>query len=262
MPELPDVEMQRRYLAENSLNKRIKDVQVHDSYVIKGVSDQEFVSKLKDVKFIDTDRRGKFLEVYTDSGYDLAIHFGMTGHLKYTLKTSTLEDYTRVVFTFTDDHDLRYVAMRKLGGLFLVPEGEFTRIDTIKNMGPEPLNPKFNFSTFEKMTRGRSAKVKALLMDQAFIAGIGNLFADEILFQAEIRPDRRFSEFDEEELKKLFDEIKRVLHKAIQNKARIQDFEDFAPHRREGEDCPRCGYKIHATKISGRTSYYCEKCQK
>ena len=256
--------MQHRYLAETSLHKRIKKVEIIDNYVIKGVSSHEFKYRLEGAKFKQVDRRGKFLEVYTDSRYDLAFHFGMTGHLKYVPTHSAYEKYARVIFTFVSNHDLRYLAMRKLGGLYLVPRGEFIQIDTIRKMGPEPLSPEFDLSTFKRIIQGRSAMLKALLLDQSFIAGIGNVYGDEILFQAGIRPDRKISELSEEELTKLFKETKSVLRKAIQHKARLQRLRDsfLALHRRKGENCPRCGSRIQKMKVSGRTSYYCERCQR
>lgn len=256
--------MQRRYLAETSLHKRIKKVEIIDNYVIKGVSSHEFKYRLEGAKFEQVDRRGKFLEVSTDSRYDLAFHFGMTGHLKYVPTHSAYEKYARVIFTFVSNHDLRYLAMRKLGGLYLVPRGEFTQIDTIRKMGPEPLSPEFDLSTFKRIIQGRSAMLKALLLDQSFIAGIGNVYGDEILFQAGIRPDRKISELSEEELTKLFKETKSVLRKANQHKARLQRLRDsfLALHRRKGENCPRCGSRIQKMKVSGRTSYYCERRQR
>jgi len=256
--------MQHRYLAETSLHKRIKKVEIIDNYVIKGVSSHEFKYRLEGAKFKQVDRRGKFLEVYTDSRYDLAFHFGMTGHLKYVPTHSAYEKYARVIFTFVSNHDLRYLAMRKLGGLYLVPRGEFIQIDTIRKMGPEPLSPEFDLSTFKRIIQGRSAMLKALLLDQSFIAGIGNVYGDEILFQAGIRPDRKISSLSEEELTKLFKETKSVLRKAIQHKARLQRLRDsfLALHRRKGENCPRCGSRIQKMKVSGRTSYYCERCQR
>jgi formamidopyrimidine-DNA glycosylase len=171
---------------------------------------------------------------------------------------------TRVIFTFVGKHELRYLAMRKLGGLYLVPRGEFNQIDTIRKMGPEPLSPEFDFSTFKRIIEGKSAMVKALLLDQRFVAGIGNVYGDEILFQSRIRPNRKISELSRAELKNLFRETKRVLRKAIQRKAKLQGLEDsfLALHRGEGENCPRCGSRIQKVKISNRSSYYCERCQK
>ncbi len=264
MPELPDVEIQCRYLAKTSLNKRIRSVKVLDDFVIKGVSKHEFESLLEGAKFEEVDRRGKFLEVFTDSGYDLAFHFGMTGHLKYVPTNSHYDKYARVIFAFVNNYDLRYLAMRKLGGLYLVPRGEFTQIDTIRKMGPEPLSPEFDFSTFKRIIEGKSAMVKALLLDQSFVAGIGNVYGDEILFQSRIRPKRKISELSRDELKNLFRETRKVLRKAIQSKAKLQGLEDsfLVFHRGEGENCPRCGSQIQKVKTYGRSSYYCEKCQR
>lgn len=264
MPELPDVEMMRRYLAETSLHQRVHDVRILDDYVIKDVSSNEFRDRLRGIKFERVGRRGKFLEVYTDSKYDLAIHFGMTGYLRYIPSYASYQKYTRVVFTFFQNYDLRYVAKRKLGGLYLVPDGKFNSVRTIENMGPEPLDPKFNFQSLKNIAEGRSATLKALLLNQSFIAGIGNVYADEILFQTGVRPDRKISDLTETELLKLFRQIKRVLQTAIQHQTSFKGLEEdfLIPHRRIGEICPKCKSEIKNMKISNRTSYYCERCQR
>lgn len=264
MPELPEVEVQRRYVADTSLHKKVERVNILDTDVIRGVSSHEFKSGLEGATFEDVKRRGKFLEVSTDSRHDLVVHFGMTGHLEYVPTASAYEKYARVTFTFAGEYDLRYLAVRKLGGLYLVPHGNFSQIPTIRTMGPEPLSPLFGHPTFLQMIEGRSAMVKALLLDQSFIAGIGNVYGDEILFQAGIRPDRRASELDAPEVARLFKELTRVIKKAIHRKARLQGLEAsfLALHRSAGERCPRCESRIDRVKVSGRTSYYCPRCQR
>ncbi len=263
MPELPDVEMMRRYLAHTSLHQRVENVRVLDDYVIKEMGREEFRSRLEGVTFDRVERRGKFLEVFTDSVYDLAIHFGMTGYLKYVTSSEQYTKYVRVVFRFRD-RDLRYVAKRKLGGLYLVKNGRFSSISTIREMGPEPLDSDFSFDKFRSLTEGRFAMTKALLLDQSFIAGVGNVYADEILFQAGIRPGRRISDLDEEELQSLYKGIRRVLRTAIKHQVDLQDLKDIflTPHRESDGQCPRCAALLKTTKISSRTSYWCERCQK
>ncbi len=145
----------------------------------------------------------------------------------------------------------------------MVKNGDFDSIDTIKNMGPEPLDSEFNFDRFKSITKNRSAMTKALLLDQSFIAGIGNVYADEILFQAGIRPSRRVSDLNERQLHTLLQEIKDVLETAIKHGTEFQGLEQefLIPHRGPEGKCPKCGSPLRTTKISSRTSYWCEHCQ-
>ncbi|MFW6117429.1 MAG: Fpg/Nei family DNA glycosylase, partial [Thermoproteota archaeon] len=263
MPELPDVEMMRRYLVDTSLNKKIETVDVLDNYVIKKVQVDTFESRLKGTRFQEVERRGKFLEVFTDSRYDLAIHFGMTGYLKYVNSQEKRSKYVRTIFGFKE-HDLRYVSKRKLGGLYLVEDSNFDSISTIQKMGPEPLDDEFTFEDFKSITEGRSAMTKSLLLDQSFIAGIGNVYGDEILFQAGIRPDKKISDLNQQKLHTLFEEIKHVLKTVIQHEIELQNLKQtfLTPHRHSGGKCPKCGSSLKKMKISSRTSYWCDNCQK
>lgn len=262
MPELPDVEIMGRYLADTSLHKRIERVEVLDDYVIKRVSKELFKSSLTGVTFKEVDRRGKFLEVSTDSKYDLAIHFGMTGYLRYVTREKDYSKYVRIIFGF-QEHDLRYISKRKLGGLYIVKDGNFDSISTIREMGPEPLDDTFTFDKFKSIVDGRSAMIKALLLDQSFIAGIGNVYADEILFQAGIRPDRKISDVDQQQLHTLFQEMKQVLQTAIQHETDFKGLQQtfLTPHRDPEGRCPKCRAPLKTVKISSRTSYWCENCQ-
>ena len=263
MPELPDVEMMRRYLAETSLDKKIETVEVLDKYVIKKASVDRFKSGLEGVRFTEVDRRGKFLEVLTDSHYDLVIHFGMTGYLRYVRVEEDYSKYLRTIFRF-QGHDLRYISKRKLGGLYLIEEGHFDSISTIKKMGPEPLDEGFTIEDFTHLTEGRSAMVKSLLLNQSFIAGIGNVYGDEILYQAGIRPDKKISDLNKRQLRTLFEEIKHVLQTVIQHEIDFEGLKQtfLTPHREPGGKCPRCGSTLKTKKISSRTSYWCGNCQK
>ncbi|MFW6110552.1 MAG: Fpg/Nei family DNA glycosylase [Thermoproteota archaeon] len=263
MPELPDVEIMRRYLAETSLDKKIETVDVLDKYVIKKSSVNRFKSGLEGARFTEVDRRGKFLEVLTDSHYDLVIHFGMTGYLRYMRVDEDYSKYVRTVFRF-QGHDLRYISKRKLGGLYLIEDGQFDSINTINKMGPEPLDEGFTFEDFKKLTEEKSAMIKSLLLDQSFIAGIGNVYGDEILFQAGIRPDRKISELNQRQLHTLFEEIKHVLQTVIKHEIDFEVLEKtfLTPHRDPEGKCPKCKTPLKTMKISSRTSYWCDNCQK
>jgi formamidopyrimidine-DNA glycosylase len=264
MPELPEVEMQCQLLSVTSLHKTIEHVTIFDDFVVKGVSQEMFQHHLRGAQIIGIARRGKFIEITTNTTYDLAIHLGMTGHITYSPSHTPIQRYARVVLTLTNNYDLRYHSKRKLGGLYLVTQGEFTQIPTIKSMGPEPLSPKFDFSTFLLRVQGKTAKVKTLLLNQKFIAGIGNIYGDEILYQAMIHPDRKITDLTIEELRRLHNKIIDVLSSAIHRRADFPTINEktLIPNRNEKATCPRCGCPIHKLRIASRTSYYCKKCQR
>ncbi|UCH37688.1 MAG: DNA-formamidopyrimidine glycosylase [Candidatus Bathyarchaeota archaeon] len=264
MPELPEVEMQCRLLNATSLRKTIIRVIIYDDFVIKGISQVMFQRRLQGALITEIARRGKFIIISTNTAYDLVIHLGMTGQITYQSSSSPLEKYVRIIFMLTGNHDLRYHSKRKLGKLFLIPHDEYTQIPTIKTMGLEPLNSTFDLPTFLSMVQDKTSKVKSLLLNQQFIAGIGNIYGDEILFQAGIRPDRNMSDLTIGELKRFYEKIIEVLLSAIHRGAELPTSTEISliPNRYGGAGCPRCGFQIFKMKIASRTSYYCRKCQK
>ncbi|MFB0559705.1 MAG: DNA-formamidopyrimidine glycosylase [Candidatus Lokiarchaeia archaeon] len=258
MPELPEVEFFRSYI-EQCLFQEIKDFEVRDK--------RFFVSKLKNFKkklignqFNSVDRRGKFLIVNLRLySFKLVFHFGMTGDLSYRKSGMPEEKYTRIVFIFHNGYELRVTDQRRFGKLYLV-EG-VNEIKTIRNMGPEPLkiNEKEFLVIFGKHPRRR---VKSFLMDQTIIAGIGNMYSDEILFQAGIRPDRRVMDLTSWEKIRLFNKTQEILRKVVKADADLNKFKNFLLlYRKRDANCPRCGGGVEILKMSNRNSYYCPRCQ-
>lgn len=194
-----------------------------------------------------------------DAGGWLLLHFGMTGRLKYFQDMAEDPPHDRLLVTFENGYHLALEDQRMPGKVDLIGDPE----DFVEEheLGPDLLD--LDFSSFRERLRGRKGAVKSVLMNQQLFAGVGNIYSDEILFQARIHPKTGVERLDEKSVKKLHDETQRVLRAAIQRGANPQELPDsfLLPHRREGERCPRDNSEIQKIKVSGRTAYYCPACQ-
>lgn len=260
MPELPDVAVFKRYFDATALDQQIDDVDVRDAQMLANVSGAKLSSRLTGHAFTGTSRHGKYLFAALDDDDVLVLHFGMTGHLRYYKDPKEEPEYTKLVCAFRNGYHLAYTNMRKLGELRLVQDvGAFIRA---KELGPDALDD-VDFDTFRERFSGRRGMIKTRLMDQKIIAGIGNVYSDEILFQARIHPETHTDELDDEALRTIFDKMKSVLKTAIDHNAEPAQFpKDFIiPHRHEDGECPDCGGPVERVKISGRSAYFCPRCQ-
>lgn len=260
MPELPDVEVIKSELETTAVNKKIASVNVLDEGIIDG-SGNSFQARLKDQTFKSVSRYGKYIFVKLDREETLLLHFGMTGKLNYYKDEEETAKYARVVFNFKNGYKLAYSNKRKLGKVSLIGKPE----DFVKEqgLGPDADAEDFKWEDFKKALEGRRGKIKSVLMNQNIMAGIGNVYSDEILFQAGILPFAKVDKLDEAELKKIYDTMKTVFKKAVKAESKGKFPKEFLkPIRNEGEDCPICGGKIQREKISGRSSYYCRNHQK
>jgi formamidopyrimidine-DNA glycosylase len=258
LPELPEVESFKSYI-ERCLFLEIKDFHVSDErFFVTSIKD--FRKKLIGSHFESVDRRGKFLVVnLRPDSPKLVFHFGMTGDLSYKKAGVPEEKYVRIVFIFLNGYELRVIDQRRFGKVYLVESVD--EVKTIRNMGLEPLemNEKDFLAVCDRHPR---RMVKSFLMDQSIIAGIGNMYSDEILFQAGVRPDRKMLSLAEGERVRIFRETKEILRKVIEAKADFNQFKDFLfLFREKGASCPKCGGTIETLKMSSRTSYYCPRCQ-
>ena len=261
MPELPDVERFRMYLDATSLHQEVSAVKVHDADVLREVPAQKFRSALGGGSFEATSRHGKFLFVHLESSPLLVLHFGMTGYLDYAADDRRLPQHTRVVFHFVGGHRLAYVCQRKLGRVTLAEKRE--GFIAQHHLGPDALDGHFTLEAFARRLAGRRSVAKSALMDQSILAGVGNIYADEILYQAGIAPNRRVSDMDKTDLRDLYRAMRRVLKTAIRNKAEISRLPRTYLLRRRDADgqCPRCGYELKTARIAGRGTYFCSRCQ-
>jgi formamidopyrimidine-DNA glycosylase len=252
MPELPEVEMFKRYFERHALGQKIARVRVLDARI----AGTRRLGTLAGREFRSARRHGKHL--FVDAGdIWLHMHFGMTGDLAYY--TDAPPRFARVIFDFDNGAHLAYEDMRLFGIVDLAPSPD----DFIRehDLGPDPLE--LNLRDFRRLLGGRRGRVKALLMSQNVIAGIGNLYADEALYRASIDPKRPIDCLSPAEGGALFRSIRGVLQEAIAFKSRGGDYPGryLVQHREEGDRCPRCGGTIRRTVVAGRTTYYCARHQ-
>jgi formamidopyrimidine-DNA glycosylase len=265
MPELPDVELYKRHLDEHALRQTIERVAVNDARILGDLPAETFVAKLRGNCFENSRRHGKHLLVRLQRAGWLTMHFGMTGGLVYFRDWADDPSYDRVRFDFEGGGHLAYVNRRMLGRVGLADDAE--KFIPAQDLGPDALDPAFDLEAFTRAIRGRRRDVKSVLMDQTLIAGIGNIYADEILFQTRLHPRTPVTSLDDRQRAELFAQIKAVLHTAIECGAGAEQFLDhlphdyLLPHRDKGGKCPRCGAAIATLKSGGRTSYYCPRCQ-
>jgi formamidopyrimidine-DNA glycosylase len=265
MPELPDVELFKQHLDETCLGRTIRNVTVNDARIVEGGSADRISSRLRNSRLTQSRRHGKHLLVGLEPQGWLTMHFGMNGSLRHFAEAEDEPAYDRVRFDFTDGHHLAYVNPRLLGRVGLATDPASFIAE--EELGPDALDPRFDLAAFERALGGRRRDLKSLLMDQALIAGIGNIYSDEILFQARVHPRAASNRLAVDARKHLFDCIKQVLQTAIDAGAGAERLVDrlpksfLIPHRKKGGRCPRCAGEIVAAKFSSRTAYYCPRCQ-
>jgi formamidopyrimidine-DNA glycosylase len=259
VPELPDLEVFKRYVDSTSLHQNIETIEVKDGRVLGGASAGELKRGLQGNKFESTRRHGKHLFVELDDGPWLLLHFGMTGGLKYYKDVAEEPTHARVLISFRNGYHLAFDDQRLFGKVDLIEDPD----DFIQDhkLGLDPLD--LDLPAFGKRLEGRRGGIKATLMNQQVFAGIGNIYSDEILFQVRLHPRTSVGLLDEDALHNLHAQTQRVLHAAIERGATSQGLPDsfLLAHRREGADCPRGNGKIQKTKAAGRTAYYCPACQ-
>jgi formamidopyrimidine-DNA glycosylase len=258
MPELPEVEMARRYLEATSLCQTIKAAKVLDARILNSVSAELLEQSLVGLQFHSAYRHGKrlFLELNLDLW--LTLHLGLTGRLVYLQSREDEPDHTRLLITFMGCSRLAFDDLRIFGevGITSSPQSFLEE----RKIGPDALQ--LDRDGFLRIMRDRKGMIKAMLLNQSLIAGLGNLYADEALFQAGICPQSR--RLSEAQLSVLFSSIQETLLASLSAQANLRKLPDsyLLPHRHPGETCPRDGALLRHEKIAGRTSYYCPKHQK
>jgi len=275
MPELPEVQTIVTGLNEILKGKTITNTYIYDDMVIGYPDKKQFIEKSKDKKIMSISRRGKYIIVNFDNNqYRLVIHLRMSGKLLYKERQEGREKHTHVVFEFNDNTDLRFNNVRKFGRLYFIEDDKFENAGNIDNLGLEPLSDKFSLRLLKEMLDKRKGMIKPLLMNQEFIAGIGNIYADEALFLAKIRPDRKANNLKEKEIKALYKQLRKILRKGIKmGGTSISDYvnalgetgkfqKELNVYQREGQKCKICGEEIQKKKISGRSTRFCPNCQK
>lgn len=272
MPELPEVETIARWLREGSpegpalLGRTFQAVEVLWPRTLAAPDPATFIVRLPGRRVTAIGRRGKFLRIWLDDGAVLLLHLRMSGDLRWQPPPATApHPHDRLVFHFADGWRLGFNDPRKFGRVWLVNDEQ----TVLGDLGPEPLDPAFSAEDFYARLRRSRTRLKALLLDQRFLAGLGNIYADEALFQAGLHPLRPAHTLTPPEAERLFHAIRQVLQAGIAHHGasidwvyRGGDFQNhFAVYRRAGQPCRRCGTPIQRLVIGQRGSHFCPHCQ-
>lgn len=258
MPELPDVEAYRRFFRRHAAGRKVRRVVVPDPPSVRNATPAALDRALRGRRLEDPDRHGKWLICWTD-GPALLLHFGMTGDLIWSGDEPERHRHDRVILEL-DRGEIRYRNMRKLGGVWLAHDRAEVQ-GVLGDLGPDALS--LSRRRFRELLSRRRGAVKALLMDQRFIAGVGNLVADEVLWQARLHPRRPVHDLDPDERERLYDKLRSVLREAVERYDYVPRKRGWLSHVRglPGAACPRCGAPLSRITAAGRTTYFCPACQ-
>ena len=266
MPELPEVETIKNELLPHVLGRTVKAVDIYWDRMVRTPSVPEFCSRVIGRKITGISRRGKYLFFHLGTGEMLVMHMKMTGSL---LVNPSDGKFTRAVLHLDKGIDLHFRDPRKFGRMWLDKDDS----DVAGKLGPEPLDDNFTADTLAELLRHRKAPVKPVLLDQSVIAGIGNMYADEALFEAKIHPVKSAGKLTPAEIKRLHSAIRRVLQKALRKKgASVRNYirpdgepgtahDEFNVAHGVGKNCPECGEAIKRIVVRGRGTYICPRCQ-
>lgn len=287
MPELPEVETVVRGLRRLILAKKVQSVSFDTPKSFPNAA-HDVEQFIVGAQIVGVARRAKMIFIELSSGYTLLIHLKMTGQLVYVDSqerfgaghpndslVGTLPDRsTRVSLRFTDMSTLYFNDQRKFGWMKLIPTTEVDELETMKKLGPEPLEDSFTAADFRaRFVRRAQTNIKAALLDQTVIAGVGNIYADESLWGAKVHPKRLVGSLTDQEWDVLYHELRSVMHLAIEKggstnanyvnaEGKRGSYMDFARvFRREGLPCPRCGTRLEKLRVAGRGTHICPVCQ-
>lgn len=270
MPELPEVETVARGLGAHLVGRTIKNVTIRWPRTIAFPSVEEFERLVAGRRVASVGRRGKYLVVGLDEGC-LLIHLKMSGRLGVVPAAQSLDNHTHTYFDLDDGRQLRFRDVRKFGRIYLVDDAGQVTTD----LGPEPLATDFDLEDFCRLLARRSGRLKSLLLNQQFLAGLGNIYADESLFAARLHPLRKADSLDPEEQARLFHAIRSVLSQAVAGRGSTLDDsgyvdaegqpgayqEQIAVYGRRGEPCLSCQTPIDRIVVGGRSTHFCPRCQ-
>ena len=273
MPELPEVETVRRDLHPLLLGRRVESVEVDPASAPLLLGDtgiEAFRAALVGRRFEGIGRRGKYLLLKLDDGNTLVAHLRMTGRLVWRHRADPPEPFQRAAIALDGQQDLRWSDLRKFGTWRIVADPA----EAVGKLGPEPVDDAFTLASFRTALAGRSAPIKSVLLDQRRVAGIGNIYADEALFEARIAPVTPAGDIGPLPSKRLHAAVRSVLERGIANRgASFKDYVDGSGEqgqqqmfvqvfRRTGKPCYNCGTLIQRIVVGGRSTHFCPKCQR
>lgn len=274
MPELPEVETVRKGLEKLVTGKTIRSVEVLWGKIVEQPEKDLFEISLMEQKINGVDRRGKFL-IFKLTDYDLISHLRMEGKYEFhESENDPLIKHTHVRFTFKDYTELRYLDVRKFGRMVLVEKDQSSQYKGILSLGPEPVPETFTFPPFKAGLKKHHKAIKPLLLDQKLVTGLGNIYVDEALWEAEIHPEQPADTLTKKEIERLYVAIIDVLGRAVEaGGTTIRSYLNalgeagkfqvsLHAYGKTGEPCMRCGTPIKKIKVAQRGTHFCPKCQK
>ena len=272
MPELAEVDTTKRDLKKILIGKRICKVEVFLDKIVYNKKD-EFIKSSEGQTVLDVKRRGKWLLFELDSNY-IIIHFRMEGRFYFRKKGDSLSKHEHVSLLLDDTIEMRFHDVRKFGRMILLPKYEVLNIKPLSDLGYEFNDPRLTEEYLLAKFKNKSTPIKTVLLDQSIIAGIGNIYDDEILYQSHINPLKPAKEINSSEAIEIIENTKIILEKAIKKGGTtIKSFEssegvhglfqnELAVHGKKNGICSKCGSKIEFIRVGGRGTYYCPNCQK
>jgi formamidopyrimidine-DNA glycosylase len=277
MPELPEVEVVRRDLEREITGRRVKSVEVDGMRSVRRHHNRkQFINRLEGRKIMGVERRGKYILCRLDGDDVLVIHLGMSGQLlRAKSSRETRPKHTHVVITFQQGGQLRFVDPRTFGEMFVTETDALSKVSELAHLGIDPLEAPMAWEHFGTLISQKHMKLKSLLMDQKLLAGIGNIYSDEILWGAGLRWDRMSDSLSAQEVRRLYRSMVETLQDAVKHRgSSLADEQyvdlygkpgDFQLHHnvygREGEACRRCRQVIVRERVGGRSTFFCPACQ-
>jgi formamidopyrimidine-DNA glycosylase len=272
VPELPEVETVRTGLEPVLVGRVFERVVIDDARLVRPFDPREVAAELEGERVAAVERRGKYLIFRFESGRVLLIHLRMTGSVRHARDGSPADPYTRAVVTLDDGSDVMYRDVRRFGTWLLLEPGELDDY-LARRIGAEPLERSFTPRKLADRLAGRRAPVKAALLDQRSLAGMGNIYADEALWRAQVHPRTPAGALADEDVRRLHRAVREALRAGIARQgATLRDYatpdgasgamqHEFRVYGRGGEPCFRCGAPIEKTRVAGRGTWYCPACQ-
>src|SRR5437763_7294874 len=272
MPELPEVETVRARLEPVLRGRRFESVAIHDPRLVRPYEPAEVAAELEGERVASVDRRGKYLIVRFESGRVLLIHLRMTGSLRHSRTGLDVDPHRRAVVRLDDGSDVAHRDVRRFGTWLVLEPGELEPYLATR-VGDEPLDALFTAARLGERLAKRKAPIKAALLDQRTLAGMGNIYVDEALWRARIHPLRPAETIDRNELRRLHKAIRAALEAGIARQgSTLRDYalpdggsgsmqKEFKVYGRGGEPCDRCGTPIAKTRVGGRGTWFCPACQ-
>lgn len=272
MPEMPEVETVRKGLIDQVKNKKITHVEIRYQNLITG-DVSEFIETVTGAQISDIGRRAKFLLIHLDNGYTIISHLRMEGKYRVSDDRNAIDKHSHAIFTLEDGRMLIYNDVRKFGRMQLWPTNQLDNNKSLLKLGPEPLSKSFTFDNIKPRIIKHRKDIKTVLLDQSVMSGLGNIYVDEVLWQAKIHPETPANHLTDEDIKTIINCSNAEIRTAIESGgSTVRSYLDANGHKgtmqdllkvygKEKTPCPRCGTEIVKIKVGGRGTHFCPNCQ-